>query len=152
MSAKSSPVPDTAAKPPAFPVPEERPEEEHDLGSIHIHNSVIAAIARMAASKVPGVVDLVGSLVDDIAGLVGRKQIDRGVHVEIAENSLVIEITLTVEYGVNIPKVAWQVQSEVRQDVERMSGKPVRSVNVIVQGLRTPAPADSGARSPEAPA
>ncbi len=140
---KTDPIPPSEAKrhPPAYPVPEDRPDEEQDLGSIHIHNSVIAAIARAAAARVPGVVDLVGSLVDDIAGLVGRTPTDKGVHVEVADNALVIEVSLVVEYGVNIPRVAWQVQSAIRQDVERMSGKSVRSVNVVVQGIRTRAEA-----------
>ena len=125
-------------RPPMYPVGEERPEEDSDLGLIHIHNGVIAVIARMAAVKVPGVVDLVGSLVDGIAGIVGRKPNDRGVHVEIVDNSIVIELNLIVEYGVNIPKVAWQVQTEVRQAVEQMTGKPVKGVNVVVQNIQLP--------------
>jgi uncharacterized alkaline shock family protein YloU len=129
-----NPVP----RPPTYPVPEDRPEDENDLGLIHIHNSVIAVIARMAAVKVPGVVDLVGSIVDGIAGIVGRKPNDRGVHVEIVENGIVLELNLVVEYGVNIPKVAWQVQTEVRQAVERMTGKAVKGVNVVVQNILVP--------------
>lgn len=122
-------------RPPAYPVPEE-PEEDGDLGAIHIHNSVIAVIARMAAVKVPGVADLVGTLVDGLAGIVGKKPTDRGVHVEIVDNNVVLELSLVVDYGINIPKVAWQVQSDVRQAVEQMTGKSVKAVNVLVQSLR----------------
>jgi uncharacterized alkaline shock family protein YloU len=129
-----TPVP----QPPTYPVSEERPEEESELGLIHIHNGVIAVIARLAAVKVPGVVDLVGSIVDGIAGMVGRKPNDRGVHVEIVDNGIVIEMNLIVEYGVNIPKVAWQVQTEVRQAVEQMTGKPVKGVNIVVQSIQMP--------------
>lgn len=126
-----------APRPPVHPVPEDKPEDEGgELGAIQIHNSVIAVIARHAAMKVPGVADLLGSIVDGIAGFVGRKPEDRGVHVELVENSVVLELSIQVEYGVNIPKVAWQVQSEVREAVEQMTGKPVRAVNVVVQGLR----------------
>ena len=129
-----TPVP----RPPSYPVAEDRPDEENDLGLIHIHNGVIAVIARMAAVKVPGVVDLIGSIVDGIAGIVGRKPNDRGVHVELVENGIVLELNLVVEYGVNIPKVAWQVQTEVRQAVEQMTGKPVKGVNVVVQNIQVP--------------
>ena len=131
-----------ASRPPVHPVPEDKPEDEGgELGAIHIHNSVIAVIARHAAMKVSGVTDLVGSIVDGIAGFVGRKPDDRGVHVEIVENSVVLELSIQVEYGVNIPKVSWHVQSEVRQAVEQMTGKPVRAVNVVIQSLRM-APAE----------
>ena len=127
-------------RPPVYPVPEET-EEEGDLGAIHIHNSVIAVIARMAATKVAGVADLVGTLVDGLAGIVGKKPSDRGVHVEIVDNNVVLELSLVVDYGINIPKVAWQVQSDVRQAVEQMTGKSVKAVNVLVQSLRIPPPA-----------
>ncbi len=136
MNTPVTPEDPKAVRPPTYPVLEERTEEDHDLGSIHIHNSVIATIARMAAARVPGVVDLAGSLVDDIAGLVSRSSGEKGVRVEVADNALVIEISLIVEYGVQIPRIAWQVQNAVREDVERMTGKPVRSVNIVVQGIR----------------
>ena len=83
--------------------------------------------------------DLVGTLVDGIAGIVG-KNADRGVHVEIVDNNVVLELKLMVDYGVNIPRVAWQVQADVRQAVEQMTGKSVKAVNVIVQSLRVPPP------------
>jgi uncharacterized alkaline shock family protein YloU len=133
---KRTPVP----RPPTYPVPDDHIDEAGELGEIHIHNSVIAVIARVAAVKVKGVVDLVGTLVDGIAGIVG-KNADRGVHVEIVDNNVVLELKLMVEYGVNIPRVAWQVQADVRQAVEQMTGKSVKAVNVIVQSLRVPPPA-----------
>ncbi len=143
-----------AVRPPVYPSPEERSDEVHDLGAIQIHNSVIAVIAREAVLKVPGVADLAGSLVDDIAGMVGRKPHDRGVRVEVGDNSLVIEVALIVEYGASIPKVAFEVQSRVREDVERLTGKSVRSVNVIVQSVRLPetSTGSGGRDEPAAPA
>jgi len=127
-----------APQPPSHPAPEDRVEEDSGIGSVHIHNGVIAVIAHRAAEKVPGVVTLVGSLVDGLAGMVGRKTSDRGVRVEIVENAIAIELCLVVEYGVTIPDVAAQVQSEVRGAVERMTCKPVRNVNVVVQSVQLP--------------
>ena len=125
---------------PQYPVPEEHLEEEGELGSIQIHNSVIAIIARLAAAEVPGVADLAQNLVENLAGLVaGRRAGERGVHVEIVDNQVVLDVHVTLDYGVNIPKVAWQVQHDVREAVERMSGKQVRAVNVFVQNIAVPA-------------
>lgn len=113
-------------------------DEENEAGAVHIHNSVIAVIARLAAAKVPGVVDFVGGLVDGLAGIVGKRSGDRGVHVEIVENSVVIELNVVLEYGVHIPRVAWQIQQESRKAVEQMTGKSVKSVNVVVQSVQIP--------------
>ena len=129
-----TPVP----RPPTYPVPVEVNEEETQLGHIQIHNSVMAIIARMAALRVPGVADVVGSLVGDMAGRIGIKAQDRGVHVDLADDQITLGISLAVDYGVFIPKVAWQVQTEVRRSVEEMTGKTVKAVNITVRGLRTP--------------
>ncbi len=128
----------TVPAPPYTPGPEERNDEEGDLGSVQIHNSVIAVIARLAALRVDGVVDLVGNLVDGLAGIVGRKSGDRGVHVEIVDNNVVIEMSVILEYGVSIPKTCWQIQHDVREGVESMTGKAVKAVNILVQSIQFP--------------
>jgi len=117
---------------------DEHLEEGTDLGAIRIHNNVIAVIGRLAALKVPGVVEMSGTLVDGLAGMIGKKPSDRGIRVEVQENTVVIELHVVLEYGVAIPNVAWQLQNDVRQAVEQMTGKNVRAVNIVVQGVRVP--------------
>lgn len=115
-------------------------ESGGELGAVRIHNNVIAVIARLATLKVPGVVEMTGSIVEGLAGMIGKKkQSDRGgVHIDAEEDAIVIDITVNLEYGVRIPHVAWQIQNDVREEVEKMTGKLVSSVNVIVQGVELP--------------
>ncbi len=125
----------------------DRIEDGTDLGAVQIHNNVISTIARLAALKVPGVVEMSGSFVDGLAGMLGKKPVDRGIRVEFEEAGIVLELHVVLEFGARIPKVAWQIQSDVREAVMQMTGKPVKSVNVIVQNLRFPgekAPAEEG--------
>jgi len=127
---------------------EEHADESHQLGAVQIHNNVIATIARLAALKVPGVVEMSGTFVDGLAGMIGRKTTDRGIHVEVDDNAVILELHVVLEYGVRIPEVAWRVQHEVRQAVEQMTGKTAKAVNVIVQSVRFPGekppPAEEG--------
>lgn len=120
-------------------IPFEHVENGNELGSVQIHNSVIAAIARVAALKIPGVVELSGGLVDGLAGMIGKKTADRGIRVEHEDATVSLELHVVLEFGTRIPHVAWQIQTEVRAAVEKMTGKPVKAVNVIVQGVRLPA-------------
>lgn len=106
-----------------------------DSQSIRIHNSVIAVIARLAAAKVAGVRELAGSFVDGIAGFVGKRSPEKGVHVTVENETVTLDIHVIVDYGCFIPKVAWQIQHDVREAVERMTGKAVKAVNVVVQGV-----------------
>ena len=111
-------------------------EDGTDLGVVQIHNNVIATIARLAALKVPGVAEMSGTFVDGLAGMIGKPVVDRGIRVDFEENVVVIELHVVIDFGVRIPHVAWQIQNEVRQAVEQMTGKSVKAVNVIVQALR----------------
>jgi uncharacterized alkaline shock family protein YloU len=113
-----------------------RQDEPGGLGTVKIHDNVVATIARLAALKVPGVLELSGTFVDGLAGMIGKMPVDRGIRVEVKEDGARLDLHVVLEFGVQIPKVAWQVQNEVRQAVETMTGYAVKSVNVFVQTLR----------------
>jgi len=124
-------------------------EDGTELGTVQIHHNVIATIARMAVTKVTGVVEMSGGLVDGIAGMIGKKGADRGIRVDVQDNSVVIEVFVVVEYGVRIPHVAWEIQNGVRQAVEQMTGKAVKSVQVNIESVKFPADGKLATRDEE---
>jgi uncharacterized alkaline shock family protein YloU len=108
-----------------------------EYGLIRINNNVIAIIAHETAKKVPGVVELQGSLADGIAGMIGKKAKDKGIRIEKEnEELLTIDLTVVLEFGVKIPEICLQLQSAVKDAVEGMTGQQVYAVNVVVQGIR----------------
>ncbi len=119
-------------------VPVSHVDIESDVGHVHIHNNVVATIARMAAQKVPGVVEMSGGVVDSLAGIIGKKGAERGVRVEVSEQGVKLFLHVVVEYGSRIPTVAGQIQEDVRRAVEHMTGKGVQAVEVIIEGIRIP--------------
>ena len=126
----------------------DRADEGSDLGAIMVHHGVIAAIARTAALKVPGVVEMSGSFADgiaNIANMIGRNSGERGVNVRMQDQKVNLEVNVVIEYGARIPDVAWGVQNEVRRAVEEMTGKQVGTVDVVVQGVRLPSEIKSAA-------
>jgi uncharacterized alkaline shock family protein YloU len=107
-------------------------------GQISINNNVIAIIAHETAKKVPGVVELQGSLADDLAGIIGKKSKDKGIRVEKeGEELLAIDLNVVLEFGVRIPSICTQLQAAVKDAIEEMTGKQVYAVNVVVQGIRS---------------
>jgi uncharacterized alkaline shock family protein YloU len=113
-------------------------DRNSDLGAVQVHHDAIAAIARIAAMKVAGVVDTGGSFVDGIVGMIGKKGGTHGIRVEVAGNDVTLELSLVIEFGSSIAQLSWQVQNEVRQAVQQMTGKRVLRVDVIVQGVQPP--------------
>ena len=108
-----------------------------DYGQIFINNNVIAVIAHETAKKVKGVVELQGTLADDLAGIIGKKSKDKGIRVEKANDDLIaIDLAVVLEFGTRIPDICVKLQEKVKEAVEEMTGKHVSAVNVVVQGIR----------------
>jgi uncharacterized alkaline shock family protein YloU len=128
----------------SWPVPEEK-SDDAGLGVVRIHNNVIAVIAHEAADRVPGVVELSGTLVDDLVDIIGKRPRDRGVRVAVESgNTIVVELTAVLEYGVYIPEVCGKLQLEVRKSIEELTGKRVQAVNISVQSIRRAVKDSSG--------
>jgi uncharacterized alkaline shock family protein YloU len=122
----------------SIPVPS---EESGSLGEIKINHSVVASIVRLAALEVTGVVAVGGGFVDGIAEIFSKKESDRGVRVEEDEvGDYKIEIRVILRFGLELAKVAAQVQQNIADQVQKMTSKQVASVNVIIDGVRMAEP------------
>jgi uncharacterized alkaline shock family protein YloU len=111
---------------------------EQEAGAVHIANDVVQTIAGLAATEVAGVAGMAGGIVGGIAELLGRKNLAKGVKVDVDAGVAVVDLFLAVEFGCRIPDVAYEVQQRVRQAVETMTGLAVREVNIHVQGVAFP--------------
>ncbi len=114
-------------------------EEENnvldDYGSVKISEEVVAIIAGIAATDVPGVAGMSGGIAGGIAEILGRKNLSKGVKVEVGEKEAAIDLYIIVEFGARIPEVAWDIQDKVKNAVQTMTGLNVVEVNIHVQGV-----------------
>ncbi len=107
-----------------------------ELGSIHISEDVLAVTAAAAALEVEGVGGLPANLGSDIAELLaGRKNLSKGVRVNVNEERVTVEISVLVRYGSSVQKAARAVQDAVANAIESTSGLSVETVNVHVTGV-----------------
>lgn len=104
-------------------------------GSITFANEVIATIAGLAAADIPGVAGMSGGIVDGMAEMMGRKNVTKGIRVEVGTEEVAVDVSIVVEYGRPITQVAEQIQSSVKKAIETMTGLKVVEVNVSVQGI-----------------
>lgn len=107
----------------------------NDIGTIKITDEVVAIIAGIAAMEVPGVTSMSGGIAGGIAEALGRKNLSKGVKVEVGEKEAAIDLYIIVEYGYRIPEVAWTIQEKVKNAVEDMTGLNVVEVNIHIQGV-----------------
>lgn len=110
--------------------------EEEKVGNVKIAVDVVATIAGIAASETEGVAGMNGSFAGGIAEIFGaKKNLSKGVKVDITENDAVIDLYITVDYGIRIPELAWEIQENVKNSVETMTGLNVVKVNIHVEGV-----------------
>ena len=119
---------------------EEKDIEEVENGTegIKISSDVIAVIAGVAVSEVPGVFGMAGGFAGGITEVLkGKKNLAKGIKVDTTDNKAKIDVNIIVEYGARIPDVAFEIQNRVKTAVENMTGLKVEEVNVHVQGVNT---------------
>lgn len=102
-------------------------------GRCIISEEVIATIAETAAIEVPGVASMATRSID-IRGLVSSSG-TKSVTVVNNENETIVDVYVNLKVGFRIPEVAGQVQRQVKNAVQSMTGKPVTKVNVHVAGM-----------------
>lgn len=111
---------------------------EADNNGIKISSDVVAVIAGVAVSEVTGVYGMAGGFAGGISEVLsGKKNLSKGIKVEVGEKETKIDVNIIVEYGTRIPDVAFEIQNRVKKAVETMTGLKVVEVNVHVQGVNT---------------
>jgi uncharacterized alkaline shock family protein YloU len=107
-----------------------------DLGSIEIAPEVIEVISGLATIGTSGVAGMSGGFVNGISELLGMKNLSKGVKVEVGQKETAIDVSIVIEYGYRIPEVSKEVQQNVKQAIESMTGLNVVEVNVHIHDVR----------------
>lgn len=115
----------------------ETPKSEinNQMGSIRIADEVVSTVAGLAAMDVEGVASLSGGWSTDFVEKLGKKNFGKGIKVESSDDQTSINIYITILFGYAIPKVAEDVQKEVKTAVETMTGLTVTTINVHIVGV-----------------
>ncbi|MHA7963668.1 Asp23/Gls24 family envelope stress response protein [Paenibacillus sp. CAU 1782] len=109
--------------------------EELQTGIIRISDDVVATIAGLAALETPGIAAMSGGISEGLAKRLSGKNVQKGVSVEVGQLEAAIDLRIIVHYGIPIQEVCRQLQLNVRESVENMTGLQVVEVNVKVEGV-----------------
>lgn len=106
-----------------------------ESGNINIAEDVISSISALAAGEVEGIAGLYAPSGVDLAELLGKKNLSKGVKIQLAGRNVTIDMFVNIKYGVKIPEAASLLQKAVVSAVESMTGLSVEAVNVHVGGI-----------------
>ena len=109
--------------------------EDLQNGMIRISDDVVATIAGLAALETPGISGMSGGISEGLAKRLSGKNVQKGVSVEVGQLEAAIDLRVIVQYGIPIQEVCRQLQDNVREAVQNMTGLHVVEVNVKVEGV-----------------
>ncbi|MFD6439838.1 Asp23/Gls24 family envelope stress response protein [Peribacillus sp. NPDC060186] len=105
------------------------------LGRVEIAPEVIEVIAGIAASEVEGVAHMRGNFATGVVEKLGKKNHGKGVKVDLTGETIKVELYCVMKFGVSIPKVAQEVQDNIREALLNMTAIDAGEVNIHVVGI-----------------
>ncbi len=112
---------------------------ENANGYIEVTNNYFANLVGRAAQSCFGVTGMVSSpyqnLKSAIKSRVSRENYDQGVSVKSVNGNLIIDLHISVSYGVNISAIVESIVNKVRYTVEEATDLKVSKVNVYIDAL-----------------
>ena len=111
-------------------------ESAEETGNVKISLDVVSAIAGIATTEIEGVAGMYGTFAGGIAEMLGaKKSPSKGVKVDMNGTNVTIDLYIVAQYGVRIPELAWEIQENVKNNVETMTGLDVLKVNIHIEGV-----------------
>ena len=109
-------------------------KEDH-LGEVIIADEVVTIIAGLAATEVEGVSSMAGNITNELVSKLGKKNLAKGVKVEVVDNSVTVDVAINIAYGYAIPEISAKVQEKIKTAIETMTGLEVNAVNVRIASV-----------------
>ena len=105
------------------------------IGEVQIADEVVTIIAGLVATEVDGVASMAGNITNELVSKLGMKNLSKGVKVEIVDSVVSVDLTLNIEYGMNILETSKKVQEKVKAAIENMTGLEVADVNIHIASV-----------------
>jgi PadR family transcriptional regulator PadR len=113
----------------------ETSDKNNPLGEIKVSAEVLEVIVGIATLEVEGVYGMRANLQSDIQTMLGRNEHSKGVSLNTNELGATVDIYCYFNYGVNVPKIANNIQENVKDQVYHMTDVELDEVNVHIVAI-----------------
>lgn len=113
----------------------ETSDRNNPLGEIKVSVEVLEVIIGIATLECDGVYGMKKDFSSDLRTMLGRNEHSRGVSLEADDLGTTVDVYCYFKYGVNVPKVAKEIQKNVKDQVYYMTEVELNEVNVHILGI-----------------
>lgn len=107
--------------------------ESGKLGEIAIAPDIIATLTAITTMKVPGVSGMVGVSSASLSTIIGKREMNKGVKVDIKDKVVTLDVSIVVDIDTSLIEVAQSVQGEVKKVIESKTGMKVNRIDVNIR-------------------
>ena len=75
------------------------------------------------------------TLTENIQAALGKDLINPGIRITSDDDCLTIQLEIVVYFGVNIPQLCYDIQTDVKKNIESVTGLKIKAVNIEVIGI-----------------
>ncbi len=120
-----------------------------EYGKIIIENEVIEQLIMLKIRKVKGIIEKEKNKIRKINNFSNLEMIkeeekqnnkDKNIEIKIEtkEQNILIELFLTILYGIRIPDLAWEIQSKIKEEIVHKLAIDDLEINIHIQGIYFP--------------
>ncbi|MCQ2550899.1 MAG: Asp23/Gls24 family envelope stress response protein [Clostridia bacterium] len=104
---------------------------------IKMDSAILSSIIKTVLKNNMDVYGLSETFIDSLPFFFKKKKMENetGIRVSASDDGYVIDLYLIVKYGVKIPELAWDLQTEIKYAVEKKFATKVSKVNIHIQGV-----------------
>ncbi len=107
-------------------------------GSVTVHPSVLATVARLTALATPGVARLSGDRRQGVGRVLPRLGSWGGVDLSICDEAITVDLYVVAEAETSLSRLGQKLQAEVSRAIQGLVGVDVLAVNVYIQDVDIP--------------
>ena len=114
---------------------------ENHIGKISISDTYLSSLIGKTVTSCFGVADMnPRNAGEEFFNMLFKKQsynikIDRGVNVRVKNGKLIIDLHITVSYGVNISAIKDSIVNKVQFAVQEATGMTVTKINIFIDNM-----------------
>ena len=103
-------------------------------GSVRITKHVIGSIIELAAIQVEGVARI-APITSPWAKILWRSQPQRGIAIDIRDNTIYTDVYLVVKHGFQMTEVGLNAQNAIAKALRDMIGMQIGEINIFIQDI-----------------
>lgn len=105
------------------------------LGAIHISTDAISNIVALTAKITDGIVSMAAGITEGVTKSISGRSLQRGIDVDVCDSNVTIQLRIIVKYGYKVHFVCRDLQHNVQQAIENLTGLYVNKIRIQVVGL-----------------